>query len=78
MNAIFERIQGRRLFQWAIAYVAGGWLLLELLGFVADNFGWPGSIVRGATVLLGVGFFVTLVLAHWPVTRRRTSCFTRG
>ena len=65
MNAIFERIQGRRLFQWAIAYVAGGWLLLELLGFVADNFGWPGSIVRGATVLLGVGFFVTLVLAWY-------------
>ncbi len=65
MNAIFERIRGRRLFQWAIAYVAGGWLLLELLGFVADNFGWPGSIVRGATVLLGVGFFVTLVLAWY-------------
>jgi len=30
MNAIFERIRERKLFQWAVAYIAGGWLLLEL------------------------------------------------
>ncbi|MEJ2340880.1 MAG: hypothetical protein P8Y10_01625 [Gemmatimonadales bacterium] len=65
MNEAVERIKERKLFQWAIAYVAGGWLLLELLGFVADNFGWPGSIVRAATVLLGVGFLATLVLAWY-------------
>jgi TolB-like protein len=65
MTETSERIKERKLFQWAIAYVAGGWLLLELLGFVADNFGWPASIIRGATVLLGVGFFVTLVLAWY-------------
>lgn len=55
----------KKLVQWAIAYVVGAWLLLELFGFVAENFGWPGGVVRGATILLGVGFFVTLVLAWY-------------
>ncbi len=63
MHRVLERVSERKLFQWAIAYVAGGWLLLELLGFVAETFGWPDAIVRGATVLLGAGLFVTLVLA---------------
>ncbi len=36
-----------------------------MLGFVAENFGWPAGIVRGATVFLGIGFFVTLVLAWY-------------
>jgi TolB-like protein/Flp pilus assembly protein TadD len=45
--------------------VAGAWLLLEVLGFVAENFGWPAGLVRGATVFLGIGFFVALVLAWY-------------
>ncbi len=65
MSATLDSIKERKLFQWAIAYVAGGWLLLELLGFVADNFDWPSSIVRAATVLLGIGFLATLVLAWY-------------
>ncbi len=63
MASVFQRLTQRRIAQWAIAYVAGAWLLIEVLGFVAENFGWPAGIVRGATVFLGIGFFVTLVLA---------------
>ena len=65
MASVFQRLTQRKIVQWAIAYVAGAWLLLEVLGFVAENFGWPAGIVRGATVFLGIGFFVTLVLAWY-------------
>ncbi len=65
MASVFQRLTQRKIVQWAIAYVAGAWLLLEVLGFVAENFGWPAGIVRGATVFLGIGFFVALVLAWY-------------
>ncbi len=65
MASVSQRLTQSKIVQWAIAYVAGAWLLLEVLGFVAENFGWPAGIVRGATVFLGIGFFVTLVLAWY-------------
>ena len=65
MASVFQRLRQRKIVQWAVAYVAGAWLLLELLGFVAENFGWSAGIVRGATVFLGIGFLVTLVLAWY-------------
>jgi serine/threonine-protein kinase len=65
MASVFQRLRQRKIVEWAIAYVAGAWLLLELLGFVAENFAWPTGIVRGATVFLGIGFLVTLVLAWY-------------
>ena len=77
MASVFQRLTQRKIVQWAIAYVAGAWLLLEVLGFVAENFGWPAGIVRGATVFLGIGFFVTLVLAwyHGEKGQQRASGF---
>jgi TolB-like protein/Tfp pilus assembly protein PilF len=65
MASVLQRLRQRKIVEWAIAYVAGAWLLLELLGFVAENFGWPTGIVRGATVFLGIGLLVTLVLAWY-------------
>jgi len=69
--SLIENLTRRKVIQWAIAYVAGAWLLLEVLGFVAENFGWPTYLVRGATVLLGVGFLLTLVLAWYHGERGR-------
>jgi len=56
-------------------YLAGAWLFLEALGFVADNFGWPTYITRSAIVLAAVGFFAALVLAwyHGEKGRQRAS-----
>ncbi len=65
MASLVERLTQRKIVQWAIAYVAGAWLLVEVLSFVAENFGWPAGFVRGAAVFLGIGFFVTLVLAWY-------------
>ena len=63
MNGFFQRLKQRKLVQWAIAYVAAAFALLQGIDIVAQQFGWPEGVRRGITLGLVVGFFVTLVLA---------------
>lgn len=65
MSSLLRRLRDRKLVQWGLAYLAGAWGLLEVIEFVADNFAWPGAVVRGAAVTLAAGFLVTLVLAWY-------------
>jgi tetratricopeptide (TPR) repeat protein len=62
---VFQRLRERRLFQWAVAYLAGAWLVVEILGDVSDRFGWPSVIIRSAYVLAAIGFLAVLVLAWY-------------
>src|SRR5215468_5358633 len=61
----FLRLKQRKLVQWAIAYVAAAFALLQGIDIVAQQFGWPEAVRRGITLALIVGFFVTLVLAWY-------------
>jgi len=65
MNEFFQRLKQRKLVQWAIAYVAAAFALLQRIDIVAQQFGWPEGVRRGITLGLVVGFFVTLVLAWY-------------
>src|SRR5262245_18163405 len=65
MNELFQRLKQRKLVQWAIAYVAAAFALLQGIEIVAQQFGWPEARRRGITLALVVGFFVTLVLAWY-------------
>jgi TolB-like protein/Tfp pilus assembly protein PilF len=65
MNEFFERLKQRKLVQWAIAYAAAAFALLQGIDIVAQQFGWPEGVRRGITLALVVGFFVTLVLAWY-------------
>ena len=65
MNEFFERLKQRKLVQWAIAYVAAAFALLQGIDIVAQQFGWPDGVRRGFTLALVVGFFLTLVLAWY-------------
>lgn len=65
MHEFFQRLKERSLVQWAIAYVAAAFALLQGIDIVAQQFGWPEGVRRGITLALVVGFFVTLVLAWY-------------
>ncbi|HEU0275185.1 MAG TPA: tetratricopeptide repeat protein [Candidatus Udaeobacter sp.] len=65
MNEFFQRLKQRKLVQWAIAYVAAAFALLQGIDIVGQQFGWPEGVRRGVTLALVVGFFVTLVLAWY-------------
>lgn len=61
--ASLQELKERKLVQWALVYLAGAWLLLQVLDLLAENFNWPTRVEQIATVLLAVGFLAALVLA---------------
>ena len=65
MSGFLQRLRERKLVQWAIAYVAAGFALLQGIDIIAQRFGWPESIERALIVVLAIGFFVTIVLAWY-------------
>ena len=62
---LLQRLRERKLVQWAIAYLAGAWVLLQALDLVGQQFGWPPGLLRGITLTLAIGFFIALVLAWY-------------
>ncbi len=65
MTDLLQRLRERKLMQWALAYAAGAWVLLQVSDLIGHQFGWPEGLLRGLTVALGVGFFASLVLAWY-------------
>jgi hypothetical protein len=65
MTEFLQRLKQRKLVQWAVAYVAAAFALLQGIDIVAQQFGWPEGVRRGITLALVVGFFLTLVLAWY-------------
>lgn len=65
VDEFFERLKQRKIVQWALAYAAGAFALLQGVDIVAQRFTWPESIERGLIVVLAVGFFLALVVAWY-------------
>ena len=70
-----KELKDRKIVQWALAYLAGAWVLIEVTDLVGDHFGWPSWIHRVLIVLAGGGLLLTLVLAwyHGEKGRQRVS-----
>jgi len=75
LDDFIERLKQRKLVQWSLAYVAAAFALIQVLDIVAQRFGWPEQTIRVVIVVLGVGFFVAIVLAwyHGERGRQQTS-----
>jgi adenylate cyclase len=69
------RLRERKIGQWAVAYLAGAWLVYEAANLVGDNFGWPTLALRLLAVVLACGLPLVLVLAwyHGEQGRQRVS-----
>ena len=65
MDEFLQRLRERKLVQWALAYVAAAFALIQVLDVVAQRFGWPEAVERGVIVALAIGLFVALVLAWY-------------
>ena len=65
MNEFLQRLKERKLVQWAVAYVAAAFALLQGIDIVAQRFAWPDLVERTLIIAACVGFFVTLVLAWY-------------
>jgi TolB-like protein len=65
MSPFWQRLRERKLAQWGLAYLAGAWLLLQVVDILGGQFSFPGGVLRGFTVVLAMGFFAALVLAWY-------------
>jgi len=65
VNEFWQRLKQRKLVQWAIAWVAFAFALLQGIDIIAQRFNWPGAVERYLILALAIGFFVMLVLAWY-------------
>jgi TolB-like protein/tetratricopeptide (TPR) repeat protein len=65
LDTFLERLKQRKMVQWALTYLAGAFALIQVVDVISQQFGWPGGFSRGVTIVLAVGFFITLVLAWY-------------
>lgn len=65
MRAFLQRLRERTIVQWAFAYCAGAWAVLEVMGLIAEQFGLPLGVARALWVLAAIGLLVTLTLAWY-------------
>jgi hypothetical protein len=65
----------RKLGQWAVAYAAGAWLVMQIVDVLGDRWSLSMIIQRSIDVGLVVGFVGVLVLAwyHGEQGRQRVS-----
>src|SRR6185437_7674711 len=64
-SAFWIGLKQRKLVQWALAYFAASFALIQALDVVAQRFGWPDRIEKLIILVLAIGFFVALVLAWY-------------
>jgi hypothetical protein len=64
-QSLRERLAGRKLVQWAIAYLAGAWLALQVLDMLRETFAWPLVVEQVGFAVAVAGFLATLVLAWY-------------
>src|SRR5688572_19072206 len=75
MQFALGKLKDRKIVQWAIAYLAGAWVLLQVVDLLSDTYSWPPLLMRVLPVLLVVGLLGLLVLTwyHGEEGRQRVS-----
>ena len=65
MTEFLARLKQRKLVQWAAAYLAAAWVLLQVLDLASGSYHWPDAAMHIAFGVLAVGFIVTVILAWY-------------
>ena len=61
----FARLKQRKLVQWALAYIAAAFALIQVIDVAADSYGWPHLVMHFVFGVLALGFVVAMVLAWY-------------
>ena len=75
MGSLLQRLKERKLVQWALAYLAGAFVVFQLLDALETPLGLTATLQRAILLVVGIGFFIALVLAwyHGEKGRQRVS-----
>jgi len=72
---LWTRLRRRKVVQWAIAYAAAAWTLLQVLEYFGETYTWPLAVRQIAGLALPLGLLFVLVLAwyHGDRSEQRVS-----
>jgi TolB-like protein/Flp pilus assembly protein TadD len=65
MSSTLTRLKERKLVAWALAYLGGSWLIMQLVDVLSDHWPLPLGLQRGIDLVIVIGFFVTLTIAWY-------------
>ncbi|HET7163488.1 MAG TPA: hypothetical protein VFI32_12565 [Rhodanobacteraceae bacterium] len=65
MAKLLQRLKNRKLVQWALAYAAFAFALMQGVDIVAQRFDWPDQFERILILALAIGFLFVIVLAWY-------------
>jgi hypothetical protein len=78
-ETLMERLRSRKMVQWLLAYLAVGWMVLQLNDVLADVWGVPLSVQKALSLALGLGVLPGLVVAWYHGERGSQSvCCTEA
>ena len=63
--SLLRRPKERKLVQWALAYLAGAFVVFHLLDTLKHALGLKPTIHRAIPLIVGIGSFITLILAWY-------------
>lgn len=76
VKELLRQLQNRHVPRTAVLYLGAGWVALEFIGFVVDNYGFDRTLLDASLFLIIIGFLVALVVSWFhgaggrqPVTR---------
>jgi len=61
----WTRLRRRKVVQWALAYAAGAWALLQGLEYISNTFHWPEQFQQISTLALLIGLPIVVVIAWY-------------
>ncbi len=61
--SLFEELKRRNVLRVAIAYLAGGWLLVQIVDTISPAFNLSDSAVRVTVIVFAIGLIPTLIIA---------------
>ena len=75
MHSVLDKLKKRRLVQFSLTYLAAAWLLYQILESLGGAWGITPRLLQVTQVLLGIGFFIALVLTwyHGELGRQRVT-----
>ena len=83
MSDLLRQLQQRHVPRTAVLYLGAGWVALEFIGFIVDNYALDRVLLDVSLFLIVLGFFVAIVVSAivsslligpwllWSIRRRR-------
>lgn len=73
MGRFFKELWRRRIIQFGLAYLIGGWLIVQVAVVIFPELGFPGWAAAFVIVLVALGFPLVVILAWAQETQAITS-----